>query len=355
MGQVIQVNGDYNIKTRDSGKIIFDTGSGVGEVRVTGNLVVEGATLTVSAEQLQVKDNIITLNYPEVGNIFEPGGGVTLTYSGIEVDRGPLLPRTAFVYNETDDSWNIGQGTALSGYNIGIGTSKLRVKEIVTNSSDGDNGDLILLGDTSPGGLVTVKGTLNYEDQVRDSGDADAIPNKAYVDRAIEQSPTYQITRQNTRAVAFDSDFPVAAEYFPIGPFTVQPSESQLAVIVDNNLVASFLPNRTSLAGLNVFTEDDANYDPLVPFSSVIQATNTDANIKFETSGSGRIQITQVVQVDNYDTVPAVSNTSTMLWAATPGTGNAGLYVRHSDSNSGKLKDLELISKRRSLLFSMIF
>jgi hypothetical protein len=72
MGQVIQVNGDYNIKARSGGVITLDTGEGVGYTKVTGNLVVEGDTLTVSAEDLQVNDNIIVLNYGEVGNVYVP-------------------------------------------------------------------------------------------------------------------------------------------------------------------------------------------------------------------------------------------------------------------------------------------
>jgi len=32
MGQFLQVNGDYNIKTAEGGNIKFDTGPGVGEV-----------------------------------------------------------------------------------------------------------------------------------------------------------------------------------------------------------------------------------------------------------------------------------------------------------------------------------
>ena len=82
MGQFVQTNGDYNIKTSEGGTIKLDTGPGVGTVRVTGNLLVEGDTLTVSAENLNVNDNVITLNYGETG------AGVTLRYSGIQIERG---------------------------------------------------------------------------------------------------------------------------------------------------------------------------------------------------------------------------------------------------------------------------
>jgi hypothetical protein len=100
MGQFIQVSGDYNIKAGEGATITLDTGAGVGNTRVTGNLIVEGDTLNVSVENLNVQDNIITLNYGETGN------GVTLRYSGIEVDRG-LESNVSFLWDENDDSWNL--------------------------------------------------------------------------------------------------------------------------------------------------------------------------------------------------------------------------------------------------------
>ena len=54
MGQFIQTNGDYNIKTKEGGKITLDTGPNVGSVRVTGDLLVEGATVYVAAANLNV-------------------------------------------------------------------------------------------------------------------------------------------------------------------------------------------------------------------------------------------------------------------------------------------------------------
>ena len=80
MGQFLRVNGDYNIKTPDGSKIVLDVGTG--DVRVVGNLVVDGEFLNVSVTDLDVQDNIITLNAGEAGS------GVTLDYSGIQIDRG---------------------------------------------------------------------------------------------------------------------------------------------------------------------------------------------------------------------------------------------------------------------------
>jgi hypothetical protein len=179
MSKTIQTNGDFSIKTADAGNIILDTGSGVGEVRVTGNLNVEGDTFTVSAENLQVEDNSIVLNFGETGN------GVSLRYAGIEIDRGSA-PNVSIIFDENDDVFNFVKGSADTG-DFNYAESKIRLKEILTNPTT-DNGDLILIGDGT--GVVKVLGTVNYEDQVTQDDD---IPNKKYVDDAIRNNPTFQI------------------------------------------------------------------------------------------------------------------------------------------------------------------
>ena len=95
MAQFLQTNGDYTIRTSEGGTITFDTGPRIGQVNVTGNLVVEGDTLTVSAENLDVQDNIIRLN------VGETGPGVSLRYSGLEIDRGTQDP-ASFYFDEND-------------------------------------------------------------------------------------------------------------------------------------------------------------------------------------------------------------------------------------------------------------
>lgn len=329
MGQFIQIAGDYNIKTGEGATIKLDTGAGVGEVRVTGNLVVDGDTLTVSAENLNVQDNIITVNYGETG------AGVTLRYSGLEVARG-TLDNASFIWDENDDSWNLKTG---SGY----GTSKLRLREILTNA-DTDAGDLILIGTGT--GVAKVAGTLDYELQVTDDDD---IPNKKYVDDAIQTNPTFQILRSNTRTVAFDIGAPVDSGLFPIGPYYTQPIESLVAVVVDDNIVAQFFSNRAQLAGVTFFTEDPTPENPLIPDAAVIQTINTNANIKLETNGTGKVEFTYAAQFNNIGTTPAsVANTS-LLYGGSVGVGTTGLYYTNT------VKTDELISKSKALVFSMIF
>ena len=187
MAQFLQTNGDYTIKTYEGGIITLDTGPRIGQIKVTGNLVVEGDTLTVSAENLDVQDNIIRLN------VGETGPGISLRYSGLEIDRGTVDP-VSFYYDENDDSFNIATGSVEGGA-VNYASSQLRLRSILTNS-DTDSGDLTLIG--TGAGVVKVAGTTNYEQQITDDDD---IPNKKYVDDSIRDNPTFQIIDDNTRVI----------------------------------------------------------------------------------------------------------------------------------------------------------
>lgn len=365
MGQVVQVNGDYKIKTGEGNDIVLDTGDRIGNVRVTGNLLVEGDTLTVEAENLNVQDNIITLNYGE------RGPGVTLDYSGIQVDRGTLSgdpladpgsPAPAsLVFNELNDTWQIAYGTPESSFNFDGG--RLKVQQITTDndtelSLTGRIGDLSLLGTGSPG-VVTVKGVgttgIAYRFRVTDPDD---IPNKDYVDNAIQLNPTFQIVRDNSRVVAFDADDALELGAFPVGPFTSQPTENQVAIVVDNSLQAAFFNNRVELKGLTIYNEDPVpgfNIIPGdIPDAVVIQATGTNQNIKFETTGTGKVEITYALQLDNLGISPSLNSgnirpDASALYGGPIGSGTTGIY-----SLNQTYRD-ELISKNRAILFSMLF
>ena len=197
MAEILQTSNDYTIKTRDNGEIKLDVGpsSGTGVVRVTAGLIVEGQTTTVNSQQLSIQDNMITLNTGETGN------GVSLTVSGLEVDRGFASgvrnPYAVFRFNETDDSWEIVERDTSARFN----NSALKLKTILTDSFT-DGGDLTLLGQGT--GVVKVDGTTNYHLNV--SGDND-IPNKKYVDVALNnRQPNNKIQRDDTYVIAQDVD-----------------------------------------------------------------------------------------------------------------------------------------------------
>jgi hypothetical protein len=319
-----------------------------GSVRVTGNLVVEGDTFNISTTNLTIEDNIISLNTGEVGP------GVSLIYSGIEIERGNTSTTTpqnnaSFLYDENTDSWMLAHGSAPGPFNFD--SSSLRLKKILTNSTT-DDGDLILIGTGT--GVVKVAGTINYEDQVTDDDD---IPNKKFVDDAIQNNPTFQIVApqsQDTRVVIADKDITpnLAGTAGSLAYFTATTSyntfgESAVSIIVDNALVGQFYTNRLEIGDLEIGGGLDRN-------EITSRASITNENIYVRTQGTGKLQTNYAMQFEKIGTVPGYVSDNVLLYGATPGTGTTGVYFVNDSVETAK-QNGELISKNKALLFSMLF
>jgi hypothetical protein len=350
MGQFLRVNGDYNIRAGDGAKITLDTGPAVsgGSVRVTGNLIVDGDTLNVNTTNLNVEDNIISLNTGEVGP------GVTLVYSGIEIQRGDtssINPQNnaSFLYDESTDSWILAHGTAPGPFNFD--SSSLRLKQILTNSTT-DSGDLTLIGTGT--GVVKVIGTTNYETQVTHDDD---LPNKKYVDDSILNNPTFQIVApqtQDTKVVIADKDISPnnAAEPGSLAYFTATTTystfgESAVNIIVDNALVGQFYNNRFETGDLELGGGPDRN-------EITSRASITNENIYVRTQGTGKLQTNYAMQFEKIGTVPGYVSNNVLLYAAVPSIGTTGIYFVNDSTETAK-QNGELISKNKALVFSMLF
>ena len=344
MGQFLRVNGDYNIKTADGAKIVLDTGPAAsgGSVRVTGDLVVEGETVSVAATNLDVEDNIITLNYGETGV------GVTLTYSGLEVERGSLS-NSSLLYEETADTWLIANNSAPGPFNYD--ESNLRLRRIYTNSTT-DDGDLTLIGTGT--GVVKVFGTTNYETQVTHDDD---LPNKKYVDDAIQNNPTFQIVApqsQDTRVVIADKEItpnlaatPGSLAYFTATTTHSTFGESAVSIIVDNALVGQFYSNRLEIGDLEIGAGPDRN-------EITSRASITNENIFIRTQGTGKLQTNYAIQLEKTGTVPTYVADNVLIYGDTPGVGTSGIWFVNDSAEAAK-QNGELISKNRALVFSMLF
>jgi hypothetical protein len=335
MGQFFRVNGDYNIKTTGNGAIVLDSAN----VVVTGDLTVQGDTTTVNTTTLDIEDNIITLNTGEIGSV------VTLTYSGVEIDRGSSS-KAALIFDETNPpgiggsagTWSIAYGTAGS---YGYTDSNLKVKRILTDTSNGDSGDLTLIGTGT--GVVKVAGTTNYEVQVTDDDD---LPNKKYVDDAIQNNPTFQITKLDTRVIIADKDVTPntigtggSLNYFANTTGYPAGSESKVGILVDGAISATFYSNRAEIAGLEI-----TNYE-ITTKDSV-----TNENINIRTQGTGKLQTNYALQLDNNAVSPGIVSGSHVIYSKPEGVGKTGIYYVNTENTRD-----ELVSKNRALLFSMLF
>jgi hypothetical protein len=332
MGQYFQVNGDYNIRAKDTGTITLQAG----DVKVVGNLTVSGASSTVNSVNLDIKDRIITLNKGETST------GVTATYSGIEIDRGSSS-RAALVFNEIDPtgiagssgSWMIGSGTDPS---YGFDDSNLKLRRIITNATT-DSGDLTLIGTGT--GVVKVSGTTNYEVQVTDDDD---LPNKKYVDDAIQNNPTFQITKLDTRVIIADSGVTPntigtggsLAFYNNLGVSTTV-TDSLLGIIVDGISSAQFFSTQVVIQGL-------------VASNQEITSVNNGGNIYIRTRGTGKLQTNYAIQLDNNAATPTIVSGSHLIYSKPESTGKTGLFFVNTENTRD-----ELVSKNRALLFSMLF
>ena len=350
MGQFLRVNGDYNIRAGDGAKITLDTGpvASGGSVRVTGNLVVEGDTFNISTTNLTIEDNIISLNTGEVGP------GVSLIYSGIEIERGntsAVTPQNnaSLLYDESTDSWIIAHGSAPGPFNFD--SSSLRLKQILTNSTT-DSGDLTLIGTGT--GVAKVIGTTNYEDQVTHDDD---LPNKKYVDDSILNNPTFQIVApqsQDTKVVIADKEITPntsgtagSLAFFTSTTTHSTYGESAVSIIVDGALVGQFYANRFEVGDLEIGGGLDRN-------EITSRAGITNENVYVRTQGTGKLQTNYAIQVENIGSIPSYVSNSVLLYAAAPSIGTTGLYFVNDSAEVAK-QNGELISKNKALVFSMLF
>lgn len=98
MPVVKSFNTDYTVTNKiiPSANITLATNT----VFIQGNLVVGGNATAITKTDLNITDNIITVNAGETGP------GVTLITSGLNVDRGSYA-NVAILWNETIGRWTL--------------------------------------------------------------------------------------------------------------------------------------------------------------------------------------------------------------------------------------------------------
>ena len=323
MTKYVVTSGDYHIKTNDAGSIFLDTGNQIGQVYMTGNLVVKGTTTQVDATNLDLKDNIIVLNSGE------QGAGVSLSTAGIEIDRGSK-PNTQFVFDETV-SWNdpVTQTIKQGGFktrDINGGNIGLEVRSISTGG-----GDLYLINAGT--GVISVSGTNAYENQVTDDDD---IPNKKYVDVQIAA----QVAAADFQKIRDGSS---SFTQMVVADFETTGLTSVASITVDGVNNVNFYDNRSELHDLRID-------------GSRISTTTSNADLTLSAPGTGSVVIDAQLQIlttpspDDSAVDPAQPTDGLKIYAKSQGVGKTGLYY----VNSNNVRD-EIMSKNRTVLLSMIF
>ena len=316
MSKVVRVqDGDYKIVTQLNGTITLDTGNQIGQVIVTGDLLVQGNTTTVESETMTVKDNIIYLNYGETG------AGVSLGTAGISIERGSAADVSLF-FDETTDTFRFIDALG-------------NLVPLQSNYITSGNGDLRLFTGVGTG-VISVTGTVNYENNVTDDDD---IPNRkfltdyvlasggvALVDRFYSYSGATQL---NTGGRAYDT--------------AAGDPSSRVSFEVDGIVVAEI-----TTAGIGVV--GGAIIDEIAITENFITTTNSNNNLELRASGTGVVLIDDVLGLNNQGADPASTSGMNKIYSkGTVGTGGTGVYFKNT-TQSG-----ELISSKKALLYALLF
>lgn len=318
MSKFIKVQeGNFKVKVADGEEITLDTGT-TGTTRVTGDLVVEGDTFSVETQDLNVRDNIITLNDGDTGN-----SGITADQSGIRIDRGAndaQYPDVRFVFDE-NITWNDPVTDTLKNGAFTFEDISGNLIGIQVNSIDTNGGDLNLINKST--GVITVSGTNNYEDQITDDDD---VPNKKYVDDAIVsgiQNITIKKIEQGDSKVELSDD-------------SIDGGTSNFNITVDGNDVATFGPTSTEI--------EDLVFD-----GTEISSATSNSDLILTATGSGNILINSGLHLEEIS-APASTAGGATLYGNDPNFGASGVYFVN-DENTGD----ELISTNRSIVYAMLF
>lgn len=358
MAKYLNVDGNYKISVTDGGTITLDTGAATGSVIITGDLVVQGETTTVNTTTLTIEDRIITLNNGgSVGGEISPIGGQQV--AGIEIDRGGT--DVYWVFDENIQTESAGPGAWVG--RAGSAGSSGTIIGIRTTSIDTAGTDLYLINQGT--GVVTVAGTSDYEKQIFNytpgglvdfdapsiikAGKDDALINARgvvdYLDGFFVGKFQSRIESEDTFVAAHDSDaFPIA--------------ESAIEFTIDGNPAAFFFNNRTELQHIRIV-------------DTRIETTSSNMDLVLAAPGAGSVKIddtlllTPVPHIDDdgtsggafpnqgYD--PDINNPDApaegvKIYNKSEGPAGSGVYF----VNSSETQD-ELVSKKKSILFSMIF
>jgi len=309
---VLKVTGDYRIITEKSGnnQIYMDTD----EVRITGDLTVLGTTTTIDTANMTVEDNIIQINSGETSL-----SGISLGTAGLDIYRGPSSSSATFLFDDTltytQPNGNTGPGVFTFKVGASLGALQAHVLETVGE-------DLILLGSNAPNAVVTVTGTSDYENNVTDDDD---IPNKKYVDTAVSGAAINRILTGNTKAEVFDT-----SDGDPLSEFTIE---------IDGVEKFSINAITTELQELQID-------------GTTIRPKTSNDSLFLETNGTGEVVVRDVLSIEGAvsPTAPSADSGRIKLYSQAEAEGGSGLYF----VNTSSTRD-ELVSKKKALLYSMLF
>jgi hypothetical protein len=359
MAKYLNIDGDYKLSVTSGGTITLNTGSSVGTVVITGDLEVQGTTTTIDTATLVIEDRIITINrngFDVSGKVSDVGGQ---RVAGIEVDRGSSDAYWVFDDNiitqaEGAGAWvgRIGNAGA-SGQTVGIRTTSINT----------GGADLFLINQGT--GIVTVQGATNYQEQLFEYTGATGSRVVNFNAPTIVKKPDGLVNAKGLQDYInafFTGQFQDTIESGTTSPTAVEArdtevygGESQIRLTVDAVEVGAFYNNRIELQHLKIT-------------DTTIEVTSDSADLILSAPGPGSVKIDDTLiltpiphtgdagpgfpfnGLDPDTSNPDSPTTGIKLYAKSEGPAGTSLFFVNSNGTTD-----EFVSKKKSILFSMIF
>lgn len=359
MAKYLNIDGDYKLSVTSGGTITLNTGTSVGKVVVTGDLEIQGTTTTIDTATLVIEDRIITINR----NGFDVSGKVSeidgQRVAGIEVDRGSSDAYWVFDDNITTQAAGAGAWVGRIG-NAGASGTTIGLRTTSINTA---GADLFLISQGT--GIVTVQGTNAYQEQLFEYTGATGSRVVNFAASPIVKKPDGLVNAQGLQDYInafFTGQFQDTIESGTTSKTFVRAQDaevyggtSQIKLVVDATEVGVFFNNRVELQHIRIS-------------DTTIETTSIGQDLVLKAPGAGGIRIDDTLLLtpiphegdagpgfpfngfDSDTDNPDAPAAGTKLYAKSPGPGGTALFF----VNSNSVKD-EFVSKKKSILFSMIF
>jgi hypothetical protein len=209
--------------------------------------------------------------------------------------------------------------------------------------------NLSLLGAENPSAVVTLDGVVGYTNRITSRNNEDDIPNKGYVDYAIETQPDRRRLQLNYRdaygTLVFTTNTYTELVDSNVPGYTGI-TEPQLRTSIGGNQWVTTYNNRMIVGDIKINDSNEIGMDTanmkLVLSTRPGTGATQNPSIELKTSMSMVIDTT-------YD-VPDREADRVKLYPGIEGPGGTGLYF----INNEDVRD-ELVSKRRSFFASLMF
>lgn len=367
MARILNVSEDnYRLKVQSGGHITLDTGVAVGEVRITGNLIVEGEYTTINVSDMTVEDNIIVLNNGELG------AGITEGTSGLTIDRGSLS-NAEFLFDESISHYDPYK-TPTPGDNTGTFVLKtandnltgLQLSTIVSDSLHNlyfdmtNTTNVLELVNITPDDYANeVFGSDTKPDfsSIPETDEGNYLLNKRFLHLYIQSgivSPGMADVDKIYKSVSGDVRTRVQTYETNIKVFTTDltgpdPSSPQLERIRIDNTGFNIIKSSVGVSPPYIITYTDT----INLFNDTINNVSNDLILK--STSTDNVMIDGIFNLKNRTVAPVASSGKTKIFSMSQSTllsetpGRTGIFFANNVSSD------ELVAKNRALLFSILF